>query len=204
MGLAGACWNCAQWRYCGIPEPSCRYCEGTGRIIGGDVEGVDPIVVLRAALMALGEGVDRSVLMEKGLLATEATDSLAGPGPTGTGERAALGRQAGKLLAKLGLRQSKTRKVVTPETRAARKKRKAEMAELQRQSAEAYERRQTELANQRRRLKVERAAQAALADAHPEEFEHEREAQEVFVALEEGFGTYMPPAARRVFEGSGN
>jgi len=204
MGLVGACVPCAEYGYCGVARPDCHRCQGTGRIIGGDIDGVNPIVVLRAALMGLDAKVDRAVLVEKHLLATEVgePEPEAVTVPWSTSERAALGRQARALLVDLGLHTPKARKVVTPEQRAERKRIKAGYAERKRLADEAWERRQRERADERRRLKVERAAQTALAQAHPEEFAEEREAQEVFVALEEGFGPYMPPAARRVFEGS--
>lgn len=199
MGVAGVCISCANRRYCGIPDPDCRYCGGRGRVIGGDVEGWNGVVVLRAALMALDERKDRAVLIKKGLLAERATQVVNGTLPSG-GDAAAVGRQAGQLLVSLGLRPAKTRKVVTPAERAERKRKKAAEKEHMRLIAAHWDRQAQERANERRRIKVERAAQAALAAAHPEEFEHEREAQEVFVALDEGFGTYMPPAVRRVLE----
>ncbi len=192
------CGRCA-WRYCSVPDSTCSVCLGTGRIDGGDIDGVDPLVVLRAALMALGENVPRIRLYDAKLLGDTGSGVIVVP-PVDMAARSAVGRAAGQLLRDLGLRKSKPRKVLTPEERAARKRERQAKAEQARVFADHHERKQQEWANERRRRKVELAAQAAIAAAHPEEFEHEREAQEVFVALEEGFGTYMPPAVRRVLD----
>jgi hypothetical protein len=187
-------------RYCGVADPECRYCEGTGRIIGGDIEGVNPIVVLRAALMALDTKTDRAVLLEKGLLASTADDAVAVSVPWSAGERSALGHQARQLLVDLGLHHRKPRKVLTPADRAEAKRAKAAKKESDRLMIEAMNRRMDERSAERRRLKIERAAAEAVALAHPDELAQEREAQQVFVALDEGFGVWdytAPSAARR-------
>lgn len=178
MGVFGMCERCA-WRYCGVPDPQCPICLGTGRIDGGDIEGVDPLVVLRAALMALNEGVPRIRACEARLLGDPGSGVLVEP-PFGMSDRSAIGRAAGQLLRNLGLR-----KVSTPEERAERKREKAAKKERDRIMAEAIERRMQERERELRQRKVDRAAQEAIAAAHPDEYEQEREAQEVFVALEE-------------------
>jgi hypothetical protein len=184
MGAFGMCDNCA-WRYCGVPNPQCSICLGTGRIDGGDIDGVDPLVVLRAAFMALHEKVPRIRVCEAKLLGEPGSGTHVEP-PIDMASRSAVGRAAGRLLIDLGLRRTKTRKASTPEERAAKRRAREAKKEQAASYAAHFERRRQERERELRQRKVERAAQAAIAAAHPDEYEQEREAQEVFVALEEG------------------
>lgn len=194
MGLAGVCARCA-WNYCGVLDPDCPRCLGSGRVDGGDREGVDPLVVLRAALMALDAGVDRKRLHELGLLGEPGSGRPQPARATLTSERSVIGRAAGALLRDLRLR--KTPKTRSPEERADRKRQREAKKERDRLMVERIDRDRQERANQHRRREVERRALAEVAARHPDEMAEEVETQEVFVALIDGFGSYMPPAARR-------
>ncbi len=184
MGVFGMCDSCA-WRYCGVPDPSCSICLGTGRIDGGDIEGVDPLVVLRAARMATGEGVPRIRLCEAKLLGEPGSGTLADP-PQDMGARSAIGRAAGQLLRDLGLRKAKPRKVLTTEERAERRRELAARKERDRLLVAGLKGQQQKRADDRQRRLIETRAAQAIAEMHPDEFEQEKEAQEVFVALENG------------------
>lgn len=184
MGYFGMCSRCA-WRYCGVPDPRCATCAGTGRIDGGDLEDVDALVVLRAALMALDEGVPRARLIEAKLLGEPGSGVLVEP-PIGMGGKSAVGRAAGQLLRDMGIRKATNRKVLTKEDRDAAKRAKAAKAQQMRLASEHHDRARERRAEERRLREIETRAALAIAQAHPEDFEAEREAQEVFVALEQG------------------
>lgn len=160
-------------------------CGGTGRIDGGDIAGVEPIVVLRAALMGIGEGVSREKLRAVKLLGEAGSGATCEP-PEGMAERQAVGRAAGQLLRDLGLRPPLKRKALTKEERAARKRAKEAQREQNRIFAERMERDRAEREEQRRRAIIDRRAAAEVASRYPDQMQEEREAQEVFVALENG------------------
>lgn len=185
-----ACWACAS-RYAHVVDPQCLICAGAGVVAAAVPEGVEPIVAARAGSMGPRARVVADAPEAAGLAWS----------PKDYTERRRVGVKAGRFLQEIGLRKAKPRKPPpTKEQRAAKAaEREANRAALQ-AWRDAAERKAQERANERRRQEVAARAAKAIADAHPEEFADELQTQEVFVALEEGFGSYLPPAVRRVME----
>lgn len=177
MKVRLACWRCA-WRYAHVVDPACDICSGAGVVAAEVPEGIDPLVAARAGSM--GPRVVPDCPEAVGLARS----------PSDYKGRQQVGVAAGRFLRELGLRKAKPRKPPpTKEQRAERAAQQASMVAAMDALRATAERKAQERANEKRHQEVASRAAQAIADAHPEEFAEELQTQEVFVALEEGFGS---------------
>lgn len=177
------CGHCAI-RYACVVDPDCPACAGQGVLAVNVSAGVDPMVAARAATL---DGVRRKEKMRVGLLTMD-TASAVGLGAAvvdvlSLEARSAIGRQAGRLLVTLRLREPTVRK---PSKRRSRAEIAAERA--QKEAAErSWDERRQQLAAERRQLEIQERAEAATLAAyqarHPEEFTETLEAERAMVAI---------------------
>lgn len=197
MNVLRLCPLCAA-RYSRVVDPDCRLCTGTGTLAVSIPVGVAAPVAARAVGMCVEDrwhqpGDVRADLRRAGLLTDGPATGLSGV-PDGEKDRQRNGVAAGKLLRRLGLRESKPRK--PPKRRT-----KAEIEEQRRQketAQQSWARMREESARRRREMAAQAKALEALAAAHPDEYEEVYEGELVMVALSDSpLGQVMIPTARR-------
>lgn len=186
MSVRLVCPKCS-WRYAGVVNPSCECCAGTGLLAVVVPEDVDPWVAARAATL---DGVQREAKLAAGLLSADV--SIAAGLPVGEGDtadflaRSKIGREAGKLLRAMKVRQP------PPPRKKAQRRSKAEIAaerEAKERAKSDMHRRTMEWRAEQKRQKQEAAAIEATLDAyrarHPEEFEEVYEAERTMATISE-------------------
>lgn len=192
MRVLAVCGWCAL-RYSGVVHPQCKHCAGIGLIAANEVDGMDPLVTLRAVVMAMNEGVSRQDLAIRFGLLGDPTSAVGLEKTPQWSDAASVGRAAGKFLLAKGIRQPKERRKPTRKTKAEKEAERQQLAAAEASWAAHREKREQE----QREAEARQAALEALAERHEEELADEIQTQELFGVLDRGFRGFTPTVVQR-------